>query len=55
MDGSDPGYVDYAAARIGQQATVTFDRHDPVSILRALREVIDPETLRIVAQAELAR
>ena len=35
--------------------TVTFYPCDAVSILRALREVADAETLRIVAQAELAR
>lgn len=38
-----------------QEVTVTFDKHDAVSILRALREVVDPETLRIVARAELDR
>ncbi len=55
MDGSDSGYVEYEAARLRQQVTVTFDKRDPVSILRALREVVDAETLRIVARAELAR
>jgi hypothetical protein len=34
---------------------VTFDRHDPISIIRALREVVDPDTLRVVADAELLR
>ena len=36
-----------------QAVTVTFYPCDAVSILRALREVADHETLRIVAQAEL--
>ena len=39
----------------GDQVTATFDKHDPVSILLALRKVIDAETLRIVARAELSR
>jgi hypothetical protein len=37
------------------QVTVTFDSRDAVSIIRALRAAVDPETLRAVAQAELAR
>jgi hypothetical protein len=35
--------------------TITFDEHDAISILRALREAVDKETLRIVALAEVAR
>ena len=34
---------------------VIFDPADPVSIIRALRDVVKPGTLRIVAQAELTR
>jgi hypothetical protein len=34
---------------------VTFDPSDAVSVIRALREVIGPETLRVVAHAELTR
>lgn len=41
--------------RTGLEVTVTFDRHDPISIIRALREVVDAETLRVVANAELLR
>ena len=37
------------------EVTVTFDPHDTVSILRALRDAVDAKTLRIVALAELAR
>ena len=33
------------------EVTVTFDKHDPVSILRALREVADPWALKVAAQA----
>ena len=50
----DSGTCSYCGRR-DLTVTVTFDKHDPVSILRALREVIDSETLRIVAQAEIAR
>ena len=41
--------------KAGVTKTVTFDSHDAIDILRTLREVVDPETLRIVAQAELNR
>ena len=37
----------------GLQVTVRFDRHDPASITQALREVVSPEVLRIVALSEL--
>jgi hypothetical protein len=37
------------------QKTVTFDPDDAVSITRALRGAVKPETLRIVASAELTR
>jgi len=37
--------------RTGLTATVTFDKHDPVSILRALTEVCDTETLGDLAAA----
>ena len=54
MEGTESGY-EYKGMRLGQQVTVTFDKLDPVSILRALREVVSPEVLRIVAHAELSR
>jgi predicted Fe-S protein YdhL (DUF1289 family) len=37
--------------RTDLEVTVTFDRHDPVSILRVLKDAADPEALRIAAQA----
>ena len=33
--------------------TVTFDRHDPISILGALREAADPWALKVAARAIL--
>ena len=36
-------------------AVVAFDPADAISIVRALRDVIAPDVLRIVASAELAR
>lgn len=34
---------------------VAFDPSDAISIIRALRDAVSPQTLRIVASAELAR
>ena len=36
-------------------AEVRFDPEDPVSIIRALREVVSRDVLRVVANAELLR
>jgi hypothetical protein len=47
-------YVEIHDPRPGEK-TVTFDPADPVSIIHALRDAVKPETLRIVARAELTR
>jgi hypothetical protein len=38
-----------------QTVTVEFDPHDVIDIIKTLRAVLDDETLRIIAHAELAR
>jgi hypothetical protein len=42
--GTEPGLV-----------TVTFDPRDPVSVLRALREAVGRDVLKVVADAEALR
>lgn len=37
------------------RVSVSFDPGDPVSIIRALRDVVGADTLRVVAHAELTR